>query len=105
MNARGRPQNKLPEPPYPISKDLRLKVVQDMIEHMCDAVIDELKNNADIYNMIDTYIDAGDYDITEEDRSRMKRNYRGLLAPVIHAAEKTKEKVKALKFTGGRQTK
>ena len=105
VRPQGRPANVLPDPPYPVTKLIRLKVVQDMVEHMCDAVIEGLKHNEEVYKMIDTYIDSGDYDITEKDRARLKRNYRGVIAPVVQAAEKAKERVKGLKFTGGRPTK
>ena len=105
VRPQGRPANVLPDPPYPVTKPIRLKVVQDMVEYVCDAVIEELKNNEELYKIIDTYIDSGDYDITEKDRARLKRNYRNVIAPVIHAAEKAKERVKGLKFTGGRPTK
>ena len=43
-------------------------------ENLIEVLVEELKNNEELYKIIDTYIDSGDYDITEKDRARLKRN-------------------------------
>jgi hypothetical protein len=103
----GRPYKNAPnESLVNLDKVERMTVVNAMVTLMCESIISELENpNSEVYQILDSFCDVKEYDITESDRDRIKKTYLREMEYVAIEARKLIIKTRNKKITGGRKKK
>lgn len=102
----GRPNKEMKPPPYLITKDLRLKIVNEMISMVCDAIVEEIKNeNSIVYEVMYNYIDSPDYILDEETKQYVKKNYLREMDHLLAYTRDFKGRCIKKQFTGGKHKK
>jgi len=99
---RGRIPKPLPENPYP-GKDIRLIIIKEMVNVLCNSIINELENDdSDLYKIAHTYIDSEYFDLSPQAIHHIRKTFSREVLPLKTFVKKLADRVNDKKFTGGK---